>query len=185
MIDLPTASRLVRDAFKSRNQRKMRKANDKIMEAVALEFSKEMYALSVDSYVLSKILSKPRFMGKAYNEKHIEIDRLLSSMAMQAEKKDMKPFSNSLASLQRSIENVESSDSRFITGMMAKGRLKAAATLYAQGLSLSTASEITGVEKQEIMDYAGKTLMFDRVENGESLQKRLKKARSVLLGVDA
>ena len=185
MIDLPAASRLVRDAFKSRNQRKMRKANDKIMRAAALEFSKEMYSLSVYSYVLSKVLSKPRFMGKAYSERHAELDRLLSDMVAHSGKKDSKNFSNSLKSLQNAIESLEHTDSRYITGMMAKGRLKTAATLYAQGLSLSTASEITGVEKQEIMDYAGKTLMFDRVDEKDSLQKRVKKARRVLLGADA
>ncbi|MBD3398239.1 hypothetical protein GF412_03535 [Candidatus Micrarchaeota archaeon] len=182
MLDLPTAAKLMRDAFKTRNQRKMRKANDKIMREWALSHSKELYQLSVYSYVLSKVLSKPRFMGRAYAEKHKQIDSMLSKLVSLAEKEDRRTFMKTLTKLKSSIKDVESSDARYIKNMFEKGRLKTAATLYAQGLSLSAASEITGVEKQEIMDYAGKTLMFDRMEDGKPLSKRLKNAKHMLIG---
>jgi hypothetical protein len=182
MLGLPVAATLVRDAFKTRNQRKMRKANDKIMKQWAIFPSDELYQLSVYSYVLSKMLSKPRFMGRAYSEKHKNIDGLLSQLVSFSKKRSTKSFTQTLSKLKASIEDVESSDARYIKNMFEKGRLKTAATLYAQGFSLSTASEITGVEKQEIMDYAGKTLMFDRMKEGERLSKRLQNAKRVLMG---
>jgi len=182
MLDFPTAAKLVRDAFRTRNQRKMRKANDKIMREWVLSPTDELYQLSVYSYVLAKMLSKPRFMGRTYSGKHKEIDSLLSRLVSFAQKNNQKEFSQTLLTLKSSIQDVESSDARYIKNMMEKGRLKTAATLYAQGISLSAASEMTGVEKQEIMDYAGKTLMFDRMGEGENLSKRLKKARKILTG---
>lgn len=182
MLDLPTATRLVRDAFKSRNQRRMRKANDKIMIGSSSGFSKELYKLAVLSYVLSKILSKPRFMGRAYTEKYKEFDALLSDMAAAAEAGDEKTFTKLLRKLEFSIQNVEASDSRYIINMMYKGKLKTAATLYAQGFSLSAAAQMTGIDQQELMDYAGKTHMFDRLEDRTPLGKRLKKARKILIG---
>ena len=182
MFDLPTAISLVRDAFKSKNQRKMRKVNDKIMIATALEFTPEMHQLAVYSYVLSKILSKPRLMSRRYSDMHHETLEILDKLSAQAEKQDKKAFTASLRELKVALQNVERADSRYIKSMIDKGRLKTAAILYAQGISLSAAAEMTGVEKQEIMDYAGKTMMFDRVEEKTPLSKRIKKARKILLG---
>jgi len=182
MLDLPTASRMMRDAYKSRKQRKMRKANDKIMISSASGFSKPIYKLAVYSYVLSKILSKPRFMGRKYVEKHKEMDRILSELASASSAGDNKTFRSRLKDLDFSIHNVEASDSRFILSMIDKGKLKTAAILYAQGFSLSAAAEMTGIDQQELMDYAGKTRMFDRLEERTPLSKRIKKAQKMLIG---
>lgn len=183
MDDLSAVSIRVRDAFKARSQRRVRKANNAIMKAAVLEFSEQMYQLAVYSYVLSKVLSKPRFTGREYSGKLAEIDGLLSRLCKCAARNDKKGFLALLGELKAAIGNIESSDSRYITSMMDKGKLKTAATLYAQGLSLSAASELTGVEKQEIMDYAGKTMMFDRMhEREDTLSKRLNRARNILLG---
>ncbi len=160
----------------------MRKANNKIMMASASGFSKEIYKLAVYSYVLSKILSKPRFMGRSYADKHKETDRILSELVSAAEAGKKKTTTKLLKELEFSIQNVEISDSRYIIGMIDKGRLKTAAILYAQGFSLSAAAEMTGMDKQEIMDYAGKTRMFDRLEERTPLSKRIKKATKMLTG---
>lgn len=182
MLDLFKASKLVLDAFKEHDQQKMRKANDTIMTLSASRFSREMYKLAVYSYVLSKVLSKPRFMSKKYRVTHKEIQAILNSMVRDAKKGDKRAFRVAVKGLRNSIQALESRDSRYIKGMVEKGRLKTAAILYAQGLSLSTASKYTGVEKQEIMDYAGKTRMFDRVKGGKPLDARLDSAREILLG---
>ena len=102
---------------------------------------------------------------------------ILEKLTSQAGQGNTKAFSDSLLELKVSLQNVERPDSRYIKSMIDKGRLKTAAILYAQGISLSSAAEKTGVEKQEIMDYAGKTMMFDRMEEKTPLSKRLKKAR--------
>jgi hypothetical protein len=182
MLTLLEASRLILDAFRSKKQRKMRKATGKILKSAALEFSDDIYLLAVYSYVLSKILSKPRFMGRLYYEKRKEIESVLSKLVSSLQKNDRKGFSSSLEKLEQATRDVETQDARYIKNMMEKGRLKTAATLYAQGISLSRVAKMTGVEKQEIMDYAGKTMMFERMEDESDLQKRIKKARHMLLG---
>ena len=55
-----------------------------------------------------------------------------------------------------------------------------AATLYAQGMSLGVASEMTGMEKQEILDYAGETMMFDRLKEEKPIAERMKFARKLI-----
>ena len=160
----------------------MRKANDTIMIGSASGFSKELYMLAVYSYVLSKVLSKPRFMSRAHTEKNKDIEHILGDLSYAAEADDKKSFNKRLNDLGAAIQSLESSDSRYIVSMIDKGKLKTAATLYAQGFSLSAAAQMTGVEQQEIMDYAGKTKMFDRIEERTALPKRIKRARRMLLG---
>jgi hypothetical protein len=183
MVTLLEASRLILKAFHSKKQRKMRKATSAILRSAVMDFSDEIYRLAVYSYVLSKILSKPRFMGRLYYDKRREIESILSELASHAEKKRKKEFSSTLRNLEGAVRDVESRDARYIKNMVEKGRLKTAATLYAQGISLSRASKMTGVENQEIMDYAGKTRMFERMEGEDAdLKKRIKKARNMLMG---
>ncbi|MBI5047018.1 hypothetical protein HZC07_04800, partial [Candidatus Micrarchaeota archaeon] len=55
-----------------------------------------------------------------------------------------------------------------------------AATMYAQGLSLGVSSQTTGLEKQEILDYAGETMMFDRLKDVKDISERMKFARKML-----
>ncbi len=49
-------------SFHKRNQRKLRKLNDEIMRSAALDFNRSTFDLAVFSYILSKIVSKPRFL---------------------------------------------------------------------------------------------------------------------------
>ncbi len=182
MVSLLDASRLMLEAFSSTKQRAMRKATGVILNAVALDFSEELYHLAVYSYVLSKILSKPKFMGRMYLDKRSEIKLLLYQLVSHAQKNRKKEFSSTLALLEKTILDVEVPDARYITTMVEKGKLKTAANLYAHGLSLSRAAEMTGVEKQEIMDYAGKTRMFERIEDKVNLAQRIKMASRMLTG---
>ncbi len=182
MLDPVAIAHDMRDAFKARNMRKMRKTNDKIQAETALNFSKQNFMLAVYSYVLAKMLSKPRFFGKEHADAVKMIEAKLDGLVSTAEKKDPEALAKYLDSLGDAIQALDSADSRFIKGMIDKGKLKTAAILYAQGISLSAASEMTGVEKQEIMDYAGKTMMFDRLSDKIPLDSRIKKARRMLLG---
>jgi len=61
--------------------------------------------------------------------------------------------------------------------MITKARLKTAAILYAKGMSLSAASKFTGVIKEEILSYAGKTMMFERIKEELKAKKRLENAK--------
>ncbi len=82
--------------------------------------------------------------------------------------------------MEQSIACLESKDPRFVTDLVTKGKLKMAATFYAQGMSLGISSEMTGLEKHEILDYAGETMMFDRLKEEKSIDDRMKMARKLL-----
>lgn len=163
--------------FKRRNQRALRKLNDKILKATALEHTRVGFSLAVYSYVLGKIVSKPRFLRR---EDRLEaIERALSTLSSMAGRSD-EEIMPVFGQLEKAIASLEEDDPRFIIGLVSKGKLKMAATFYAQGMSLGLASEMTGLDKQEILDYAGQTMMFDRVKEEKSIAERMKIARGLI-----
>lgn len=170
----------IASAFKKRDQRKLRKINDKILKGAVLDFNKQVYDLAVLSYVLSKLVSKPRYMRRELEDKMTAIDKAILENVKKVSKMDESGWVSAFQGIEDRIKDLDSEDPRFIRDMMDKGRLKVAATLYAQGLSLGLASEMTGMNKQDIQEYAGKTMMFDRVKEEQSIQERMKNARKLL-----
>jgi len=170
----------VLDAFRERDQKKLRKLNDVILKEALTGLSKPLNELAVLSYILSKIVSKPRFLGKENRQllHKIEGDMrcMLQSMGREDEREIMACFSR----INDSINALERVDRRFVRNLISKGKLKTAATMYAQGVSLGVASDMTGMSKQDILDYAGKTMMFDRVKEEMPVKERLKAARRAL-----
>ncbi len=170
----------VLDAFLKKKQKKMRKAHGKIAEELLASFSEEMFRLSVISYMLSKILAKPRFYGRPYKEPMDRMGQVLKHMLRNVGKPE--EYMTGADNLEETIREMESEDPRFVKSLVEKGKLKTAAILYAQGMSLSLASELTGIAKQDIMDYSGKTMMADRVEEAIGMAERVKKAKRAFGG---
>ena len=162
--------------FRKRNQKRMRKLDDKILRQAVISFSKEFYELAIICYVLAKILSKPRYMDKMYKPTLLKIEKELED----ASKKPRKELRKEFQYLKKTITSLDQKDSRYVKGLITKGRIKTAAILYAQGLSLGTAAETAGIDKQEIMAYAGITRMFDRLKEKKDLKQRLRELKGVM-----
>lgn len=167
-------------AFKHRNQKRLRKLNDHILKSAVLSFKKELFDLAVYAYVLSKVVSKPRFLAKEYKSITDSIERALHNVVDLAYA-DLDKWNRGVALLEKEITALEKEDPRYVTTLIRKGRLKSAATMYAQGLSLSLCSELTGIEKQEILNYSGKTVMFERLREEKDIFERIKLARKMVL----
>lgn len=165
------------NAFEKRNQKKLRKINDDMLKETMVGFTKIFYELAVLSYVLSKIASKPRFLRK---ENEGRMNAINSALVTVLKSENEDDALGKYKGVVEAIKELEKDDPRFLIDLVSKGRLKVAATAYAQGVSLGTASEITGMEKQEIMDYAGKTMMFDRVKEEKTIEERLTFARKLV-----
>lgn len=178
MATFTESASMVLAAFRKRDPRRLRKLNDEILHTAALQFSPSYFNLAIFSYVLAKIVSKPRLLREEYtdNLRRIEIIFERVSRGARSEEEFLAIFSE----LGEAVAALEKEDPRFIVDLVTKGKLKMAATLYAQGMSLGTASEMTGMEKQEILDYAGETMMFDRLMVERNVLERMKYARKMI-----
>lgn len=167
-------------AFKKRDQRSLRKLNDHILADTALDCNKLSFELAIISYVLSKIVSKPRFLRDEYEPCLRDIERALQRLVRRMQRARDEEVLGIFSDIRREVGRLDEKDPRFVIGLIEKGKLKMAATFYAQGMSLGIASEMTGVEKQEILDYAGQTMMFDRLKEERSLKERMRIARQLI-----
>lgn len=175
----PLAARIL-SAFRKRNQRALRKLNDEVLKAAAMQCDSVCFNLAVYSYILSKIVSKPRFLRPEYKSGLDSIERAFAQIAQRTDEADEAEMLQLFKELERSISRLEEKDPRFVVDLVTKGKLKMAATFYAQGMSLGVAAELTGLEKQEILDYAGETMMFDRLKSEKGIAERMKSARRLL-----
>jgi hypothetical protein len=169
-------------AFRKYDQRNLRKMNDEILKSTALDCDKVCFDLAVFSYVLSKIVSKPRYLAPEYGKSLKEIAGVFQIIVDKLDYADEDELLALFTDLESSIAHLEDRDPRFVVDLVTKGRLKMAATFYAQGMSLGVAAEMTGLEKQEILDYAGETMMFDRLKDEMTIEDRIKTARKFLTG---
>jgi hypothetical protein len=167
-------------AFRKQDQRQLRKLNDEVLKAAATQFDFVSFNLAVFSYVLSKIVSKPRFLQPEYRSGLNSIASKLEASVNKLETASEQELKLLFSEIEKSITHLEEKDPRFIIDLVTKGKLKMAATFYAQGMSLGVAAERTGLEKQEILDYAGETMMFDRFKSEKSISERMKDARKLL-----
>jgi hypothetical protein len=167
-------------AFRNRNQRHLRKLNDDILVEAAMNFTPLYFNIAIYSYVLSKIVSKPRFLGKDCDAALHDIEHALQNIADAIGSVSDDEILLMFPVLEKAVASLEQRDPRFVVDLLTKGKLKMAATLYAQGMSLGVASEMTGMEKQEILDYAGETMMFDRLKDETPIAERMKLARKLI-----
>ena len=145
-----------------------------------MESNKTFFHLAVYAYVLSKIVSKPRYLNGDYSKNLRDIESALVTLSSRRGQIPETEIHNSFTRLEKAIGSLESQDPRFITNMLTKGRLKMAAIMYAKGMSLGVASDTTGLQKQEILDYAGQKMMFDRLREEVGIIERMKIARHFL-----
>lgn len=167
-------------AFKKRDQRRLRKLNDYVIQETALDSSKINFEIAILSYVLSKIVSKPRLLSHDYDSILRDIEFGLQNIMRRMKRGNEEEILSGFKQVERAIGRMDKKDKRFTLSLFTKAKLKTAATVYAQGMSLGVASEMTGMEKQEILDYAGNSMMFDRLKEEKTLHERMKTARQMI-----
>ncbi len=151
-------------AFRRKNAKELRRINDAFVSLLIRERDPQLVRYAVISYILSKIVSKPRYMERKEKIKviHSALLELIHSP-------------KALDKVERAIVELDEEDPRFLFDLFTKAKVKLAATLYAKGVSLGVASKLTGIPKGEILSYAGKTMMFDRLKAEVDVKERVKR----------
>ncbi len=179
-LSLSETSLLIADALRGHDVRAMRRINDRCIKETAIKFGEVAYNFALISYVLSKIISKPRYFSQSKSKEIFgAILSLLEQCEACAQAADYISLQKCQSKILSSVEKLDESDRRFVKTLLQKGRVKIASILYAQGISLGNASEITGTDKRELLLYAGQTMMFDRVKEKKGIKERMKELREI------
>ena len=179
-LSLAETSVLIGSALRNHDVRAMRKINSRCIGETALRFQQPTYNYALITYVLAKVLSKPRYFQHGRGKEILSsVDKLLRAGEAAAKEADYATLLSTQGKILSSMEKMDDEDRRFVKGILQKARLKIASTLYAQGISLGNASDITGADKREVLLYAGQTMMFDRLKEKKSIEGRMKELREI------
>lgn len=179
-LSLSETAVVIANALRDHDVRAMRKINDRCIEETAIKFEQPTYLFALISYVLAKIISKPRYLKQKKSKD--SLSSLTLSLRLCEQQASSADYSGLLATQEKileSIERMDDEDRRFVKGILQKGKLKIASTLYAQGISLGNAAEMTGTDKREVLLYAGQTMMFDRLREKKSIEERMRDLREI------
>ena len=180
-LSFQTAAGTAANGLARQDAQALRAVYQQLLEDIAFSYDEPKYQLAMLAYALSKVVSKPRFW-KAHKQGRYweETRQMLGEMEMQAREGRMKEARHILAQILSRVESAEEQDPRFVRGLVLKARIKSASTFYASGLSLGRAAELSGLDKREILSYAGQTRMNERLSGDISVASRLKNLRSLM-----
>lgn len=160
----------------------LRDLSNKLIERAAIQEDPRLVNMSLISYALSKLMRKPHVSESAKWESFKE--NLVKDLTRVKEKPATKKaveevFGNVLVD----ITNFDASVGNFIIGIVEQARVKQASRVYALGLSLSRAAEITGANKQALLNYIGITKIHERnFTQSKPVEKRYRMSKKILGG---
>ncbi len=167
-------------SFRNGDIKHLRKISNLCAESMATENEEGMFALSVISYILGKMLEKPRYFRDNRTEQlGVFVENKLSECSKYAKEGRKEDFSRASSELITHLGEFDRRNRHYVGGLIDKAKLKIAARLYAQGFSLSYVVSITGADTKEVLKYIGQTLMFDRVGKTKDVKERLANARRI------
>ena len=164
----------IQDLFRNKDIRGLKKTYQELVNDLVVDFDSYTYKFAAITHMLSKLLTKPRmWKRKGITGYMKKIDTSISEFIFFAKKSDFARMGESLDKASQDISSLDQFDQRYVNNLIDNTYLKIASTIYAKGASLGVASEVTGIPKQRIMEYIGKTTMVDRFKSGIEMRKRL------------
>jgi len=171
--DIGTLIDLTISAVENKDAIALRRVSAQANSEAAIEGHREMILLALVNYALSKILSKVHYtnVGEKFYQKVIKHLKNAKSGSKEEMIKELESIEDMVIKLDKVEGNYEQD-------LIQKAMVKKAAKLYEQGLSLRRASELTGADPAEVLNFVGGSKMHEFKGEGKNA-KRLKVAREV------
>ncbi len=168
-------------AFMDRDVSTLKNLSNEVIKHAVIKTDKRLAEVAILCYALMKISSKIHIIKSSSwksskNRIALHIDKTRVSLSDS----NKLSFEKEITGLHKSVTAVDSQLGHYVMNTIAKARLKMASSAYALGMSLGTASDLTGADKKELMSYIGATTIHDEEHVELSIAKRMKKFRRLL-----
>lgn len=172
--------RCVSEVLKNlRNPSRLRGIFNDCVVLFAKSEEKIFFEVALVSYLLSKVVQKPRFKKNLdfITKKSAENFRNAINFLKKGDKELACKEIEKIIDVLRSVDE---RDSRYVFDIAEKGKTKIASILYAEGFSLERSINLTGADRAEVLKYSGQTRFADRFGKTISEAERLEIARKIL-----
>ena len=173
--DLVSATEKIMNSFESNDQVKLRQLSNDLIEEAALKSDSVLAQLSLISYSLQKMLSKPHIIeaGKWIKIKSTIIFSLKKA-SDHLKNKNFNEFKKELDHISDKVFRVDASMRHYTANLYEKAKIKQASRAYAFGLSLMQAVNLTGANEKELLFYIGGTKIHDKEKSIKGINERKK-----------
>ncbi|GEM_PF-991327 len=158
----------------------LREMSNKLIERAAITEDKNLVNLSLICYALSKLMKKPHIAeSKKWQTFKTELNKdLEKEIEKPIEKTDisqlLKEVLDDLATFDKTMGN-------YMMDIVDNARIKQGSRLYALGLSMGQAAQMTGTSKPAIQSYIGSTKIHERhFTSSKTVKDRYRNAKEAL-----
>lgn len=163
----------IKKAFKSNDSMELRRISNQSIEKAMMTREPRLVEISLISYGLSKILRKPHYQKvPGWKRFKKEIEEELS----KTEKEKGRRLDEVIEIIHRFNEEA----GNYVEGVIDHARVKQASRLYALGLSLNSASELTETSEEQLLQYIGSTRISEKHRTTKSASERYEKMKELI-----
>ncbi len=164
-------------AVEKKDALELRKVSADALNEASIEGQSELILIALIDYALSKLLSKIHYQdidGEFYSK--------ITANFLKAKIGPKEEMLGHLEEIEDLVIRLDEKEGRYADNVMDKARIKKAANLYEKGLSLRRASELTGADSAQVLEYIGGSKIHEFTIQGGQNAARMKIAREVFLG---
>ena len=143
------------------NALKLKDLSNHLIEQAVTTKDKRVVDMSLIAYGLSKLASKPHLVEtKKWSQFKAHV---LKHLAEEIKKPATKEhLGKILKCVVKDVTDFDKEAGRYMIDIIQKARIKQASRVYAMGVSLSKAAEVTGADERELLRYIGTTKIHDQ-----------------------
>ena len=123
-------------------------------------------------YALSKVIQRAK-IDKNY------IAKQLASAKEGLKMDDVRAYRKAMQKITARITEVDIKMGTYVTSVIEQAQLKKGFKLFDHGISVARAAKVLGVSQWELMDYIGKTNVFEESATRVDIRNRLQLARKL------
>jgi len=117
------------------------------------------------TYSLSKIIERYRFaQTKEFLNFHNDIITGLKTLRKELINNNLQSYKNTLKNLFNNIEKFDHKLSLYIQEVIVKAKIKKGSAMFEHGISLARVADLLGISRWDLMNYVGKTTVFDTIQ---------------------
>ncbi|MCC7552582.1 hypothetical protein KO317_02865 [Candidatus Micrarchaeota archaeon] len=168
----------IKQAFKNKNVNLLKKVQYECIEHLAIEFNNTVYTLAVLCYMLSKMTSKPRYwQNKGIINYLKKIENSLDNVIQNYQNEEK--ITKALQDIIKTIHTLDIHDKKYVYNLIEGAKIKIGSSLYAKGMTLGVASDLSGADRIEIMQYVGKTTIYENMKEPIEIKERIERVRKI------
>ena len=168
-------------AIKENDAVKLRDLSNQTLHSSSIFQDENAISIAIVCYALSKVFERTQYKG--YGDWDIFYNTCsnnLKNAQVYLEKDDLANYQISIKNILNVIEKLSSNLRRYVKEVIEQAQVAKGSRLYEHGLSIGKTAELLGINKWELMEYAGRTGISDVQENITiSMKDRIKFVRGL------